>query len=35
MLNRKSGHKKKLNSFIEFPQVLDMSQYLEKPGQSM
>ncbi|XP_041378372.1 ubiquitin carboxyl-terminal hydrolase 48-like isoform X2 [Gigantopelta aegis] len=35
VFDKKSGHKKKLNSFIQFPQVLDMSKYLGKPENSV
>ncbi|KAJ8301407.1 hypothetical protein KUTeg_020394 [Tegillarca granosa] len=30
VFDKKSGHKKKLNSFIQFPEVLDMGKILEK-----
>ncbi len=30
---RKTGHKKKLNTFIQFPEVMDMSKYVGKPGE--
>ena len=35
LLNRKTGHKKKLNTFIHFPEVMDMSQYIGKPGNGI
>ena len=31
---RSSNQKKKLNSFIQFPEVLDMSEYLKCPSQT-
>lgn len=32
--HRSKGHKKKLNSVIQFPETLDMSQYLGLPPGS-
>lgn len=32
LLNRASGSKKKLNAAIQFPEVLDMSEYVRRPG---
>ncbi|KAK6176967.1 hypothetical protein SNE40_015165 [Patella caerulea] len=31
VFDKKTGHKKKLNSFIQFPECLDMSKYLGQP----
>ena len=30
---RKKGHKKKLNSYLVFGDILDMSQFLQQPGK--
>ncbi|ELU17396.1 hypothetical protein CAPTEDRAFT_178380 [Capitella teleta] len=34
VFDRKTGHKKKLNSFIQFPETLDMSSVLSEPEGS-
>ncbi|XP_066296136.1 ubiquitin carboxyl-terminal hydrolase 48-like [Branchiostoma lanceolatum] len=31
VFDRNTGHKKKLNNYVRFPEVLDMSRYLRKP----
>ncbi|XP_046553615.1 LOW QUALITY PROTEIN: ubiquitin carboxyl-terminal hydrolase 48-like [Haliotis rubra] len=31
VFDKNTGHKKKINSFVQFPEVLDMSKYLRKP----
>ena len=30
---RKTGQKKKLNTYIEFPEVIDLSAYLDQKGK--
>ena len=30
--HRKTGQKKKLNTFIEFPELIDLSTYLDEEG---
>ncbi|XP_071116349.1 ubiquitin carboxyl-terminal hydrolase 48-like [Haliotis cracherodii] len=31
VFDKHTGHKKKINSFVQFPEALDMSRYLRKP----
>lgn len=31
-VSRQSSHKKKLNTYISFPEVLDMSPFMEEKG---
>ena len=35
VFDKKTGHKKKLNSFIQFPEVLDMNQFIAPPTKNM
>jgi hypothetical protein len=32
LVSRQTGHKKKLNTFISFPEQLDMGPFLEEKG---
>ncbi|XP_013383086.1 ubiquitin carboxyl-terminal hydrolase 48 isoform X2 [Lingula anatina] len=35
VFDRTTGHKKKLNTYIQFPEILDMSKYIELPEHSV